>query len=40
MGRARGVWPDRSIRTAFENAVEAARLDDLHFHDLRQHFAS
>jgi integrase len=24
-----------SVRTAFEGAVEAARLDDLHFHDLR-----
>jgi len=35
------VWPAGSIRTAFENAVEAANLDSpLHFHDLRHHFAS
>jgi len=34
------VWPPRSIRTAFENAVETAKLDDFHFHDCRHHFAS
>ena len=28
------------IRTAFENAVEAAKLDDFRFHDTRHHFAS
>jgi hypothetical protein len=25
----------RNIRTAFENAVEQAKLDDFHFHDCR-----
>ena len=34
------VWPDRSIRTAFENAVKAAKLDDFTFHGCRHHFAS
>jgi site-specific recombinase XerD len=34
------VWRQRRIRTAFENAVEAAKLDDFHFHDARHHFAS
>ena len=35
------VWPSGSIRTAFESAVEAAKLnDDFHFHDARHHFAS
>jgi integrase len=34
------VFRTRSIRTAFENAVEEARVDSLHFHDLRHHFAS
>jgi integrase len=34
------VWPERSIRTAFENAVTEAGLDDVHFHDCRHHFAS
>jgi integrase len=34
------VFRTRSIRTAFENAVEEARIDSLHFHDLRHHFAS
>lgn len=34
------VWPDRSIRTAFENAVEAAGLKDFTFHGCRHHFAS
>ena len=30
------VFRTRSIRTALENAVEEAKLDDLHFHDLLQ----
>ena len=34
------VWPSGNIRTPFENAVAEAKLDDLHFHDLRHHFAS
>jgi integrase len=34
------VWPDQSIRTAWETAVERAKLDDWHFHDCRHHFAS
>jgi site-specific recombinase XerD len=34
------IWRQRNIRTAFESAVEAAGLEDLHFHDLRHHFAS
>ena len=34
------VWGQRNIRTAFESAVKAAGLDDLHFHDCRHHFAS
>ena len=34
------VWADRDIRKAFESAVTAAKLDDLHFHDLRHTFAS
>ena len=34
------VWPDQSIRTAFETAVERAGLDDFRFHDLRHTFAS
>jgi integrase len=34
------VFRTRSIRTAFENAVEGAGLEDLHFHDCRHHFAS
>jgi integrase len=34
------VWRSGNIRTAFENAVAEAKLDDLHFHDLRHHFAS
>jgi len=29
------VWPSGNVRTAFENAVEVARLDDFHFHDCR-----
>jgi integrase len=32
------VWRSGNIRTAFENAVEQAKLDD--FHDCRHHFAS
>jgi integrase len=34
------VFKTRSVRTAFENAVAEAKIDDLHFHDLRHHFAS
>jgi len=34
------VWPVGDIRTAFENAVVEAKLDGLHFHDLRHSFAS
>ena len=34
------VWPDKRIRTAFENAVEAAGLKDFTFHGCRHHFAS
>ena len=34
------VWHQRRIRTAFENAVENAKLDDFRFHDTRHHFAS
>ncbi len=34
------VWRSGNIRTAFENAVEEAKLDDFHFHDCRHHFAS
>jgi integrase len=34
------VWPGERIRTAWERAVERARLDDWHFHDCRHHFAS
>jgi hypothetical protein len=34
------LWPGKSIRRAFENAVAAAKLDDFTFHDLRHHFAS
>ena len=34
------VWPAGDIRTAFENAVTEAKLDGLHFHDLRHSFAS
>jgi integrase len=34
------VWPAGNIRTGFENAVEAAKVDDFHFHDTRHHFAS
>ena len=34
------VWPDKSIRTAFENAVATAGLTDFTFHGCRHHFAS
>jgi integrase len=34
------VWPTGSVRTAFENAVETAKIEDFHFHDLRHTFAS
>jgi integrase len=34
------VWPASSIRKAWEAAVEAAQLDNFHFHDLRHTFAS
>jgi integrase len=34
------VFQTRSIRTAFENAVEGAKLDDVTFHTLRHTFAS
>jgi len=38
--REERVCGQRKVRTAFDNAVEAAKLDDFHFHDLRHHFAS
>jgi integrase len=34
------VWPKGNIRRAFENAVDAAKIEDFHFHDARHHFAS
>ncbi len=34
------IWRQGNIRTAFESAVQAAGLEDFHFHDLRHHFAS
>src|SRR5262245_59856671 len=34
------VWAKGSMRTAFENAVAEAGINDFHFHDLRHHFAS
>ena len=38
--RAGALWSAKKIRTAFENAVAAAGLDDFTFHDCRHHFAS
>jgi integrase len=34
------VWRHRKVRTAFEHAVKAARIEDFVFHDCRHHFAS
>jgi site-specific recombinase XerD len=35
------LWPVKTIRAAFERAVEAAKLDaEFRFHDTRHHFAS
>ena len=34
------VWRSGDFRTAFENAVREAKLDNFHFHDCRHHFAS
>jgi site-specific recombinase XerD len=34
------VFQTRSIRTAFENAVVEAKLEDFRLHDTRHHFAS
>jgi len=34
------VWPSGDVRRALENAVAAAKLEGLHFHDLRHSFAS
>jgi integrase len=34
------VWPAGTIRTAFANAVVAAKVEGFHFHDTRHHFAS
>ena len=34
------LFRTRSIRTAFENAVAAAKVDNFHMHDCRHHFAS
>jgi hypothetical protein len=34
------VWCQRKVRTVFDNAAEAAGLDDFRFHDLHHHFAS
>jgi integrase len=39
-GRKGRLWPSADIRTAFENAVREAKIDDFHFHDTRHHFAS
>ncbi len=38
--RAGALWTAKKIRTAFENAVAGAGLDDFTFHDCRHHFAS
>ena len=41
LGRHEGrLSRSRSVRTAFERAVAAAKLEDFHFHDTRHHFAS
>jgi integrase len=34
------VWPNLYIRTAFENAVENAKIEDFTLHSCRHHFAS
>ena len=34
------MWNQRKVRSAFESAVEKAKLDDFRFHDPRHHFAS
>jgi len=34
------VWPNPRLRTGFDKAVEEAKIEDLHFHDCRHHFAS
>jgi integrase len=34
------VWPAGDIRTGFENAVEAAKVEDFTLHSCRHHFAS
>jgi integrase len=34
------LWRHRKVRTAFESAVKAARIEDFVFHDCRHHFAS
>jgi integrase len=39
-GREGRVWPTGNVRTAFENTVAEAKLDNFHFHDSRHHFAS
>jgi len=39
-GREGLVWPEQSIRTAWETAVDRAKLADWHFRDCRHHFAS
>jgi integrase len=40
-GQTKGrVWPSGDIRSAFETAVEVAKIDDFTFHDTRHHFAS
>ena len=39
-GREGRLFRTRSIRTAFENAVVEAKVDNFRFHDCRHHFAS
>lgn len=34
------VWPVGAVRSAFESAVESAKLGDSHFHDCRHHLGS